>query len=117
MSDVATVVCWPACTDAIQWSSDGIVALASDERVELLVSDMRNPTIKSFFSIITVIFTNASNSFRIPSLTIQIKTFRLGITYLCRRRGSQQMSFQRRTSRPDLLTPLAKNYHRVRQYA
>ena len=38
MADVTVLRCWPACVDAIDWSSDGIIALASDERVELLVS-------------------------------------------------------------------------------
>jgi hypothetical protein len=37
MSDVTVLKCWPACVDAIDWSPDGIIALASDERVELLV--------------------------------------------------------------------------------
>ncbi|KAI4931521.1 hypothetical protein J4E85_004114 [Alternaria conjuncta] len=36
MADVTVLRCWPACVDAIDWSSDGIIALASDERVELL---------------------------------------------------------------------------------
>ncbi|USP79963.1 uncharacterized protein yc1106_07237 [Curvularia clavata] len=36
MSDVTVLRCWPACVDAIDWSPDGIIALASDERVELL---------------------------------------------------------------------------------
>lgn len=38
MADVTVLRCWPACVDAIDWSPDGIIALASDERVELLVS-------------------------------------------------------------------------------
>lgn len=38
MADVTELRCWPACVDAIDWSSEGIIALASDERVELLVS-------------------------------------------------------------------------------
>jgi hypothetical protein len=37
MADVTELRCWPACVDAIDWSQDGIIALASDERVELLV--------------------------------------------------------------------------------
>ena len=37
MSNVTVLRCWPACVDAIDWSPDGIIALASDERVELLV--------------------------------------------------------------------------------
>ncbi|EMD66476.1 hypothetical protein COCSADRAFT_179737 [Bipolaris sorokiniana ND90Pr] len=36
MSNVTVLRCWPACVDAIDWSPDGIIALASDERVELL---------------------------------------------------------------------------------
>lgn len=30
--------CWPSCVDALHWSQDNIIALASDERIELLVS-------------------------------------------------------------------------------
>jgi hypothetical protein len=37
MADVTELRCWPSCVDAIDWSQDGIIALASDERVELLV--------------------------------------------------------------------------------
>lgn len=37
MADVTVLRCWPACVDAIDWSPDGIIALASDERIELLV--------------------------------------------------------------------------------
>ncbi|KAL5118460.1 hypothetical protein ACEQ8H_003636 [Pleosporales sp. CAS-2024a] len=36
MSDVTELRCWPSCVDALDWSQDGIIALASDERVELL---------------------------------------------------------------------------------
>ncbi|KAI2486026.1 TFIIIC-delta multi-domain protein [Pyrenophora tritici-repentis] len=36
MADTTVLRCWPACVEAIDWSSDGIIALASDERVELL---------------------------------------------------------------------------------
>ncbi|KAF1830745.1 hypothetical protein BDW02DRAFT_558254 [Decorospora gaudefroyi] len=36
MADVTVLRCWPACVDAIDWSPDGIIALASDEHVELL---------------------------------------------------------------------------------
>ncbi|KAF1916260.1 transcription factor IIIC subunit delta N-term-domain-containing protein [Ampelomyces quisqualis] len=36
MSDVTELRCWPSCTDGLDWSQDGIIALASDERVELL---------------------------------------------------------------------------------
>ncbi|KAJ4375205.1 hypothetical protein N0V83_002291 [Neocucurbitaria cava] len=36
MTDVTEFKCWPSCVDAIDWSQDGIIALASDERVELL---------------------------------------------------------------------------------
>ncbi|KAF1942529.1 hypothetical protein EJ02DRAFT_502786 [Clathrospora elynae] len=36
MADVTVLRCWPACLDAIDWSPDGIIALASDERIELL---------------------------------------------------------------------------------
>ncbi|CBY01937.1 hypothetical protein IAQ61_006529 [Plenodomus lingam] len=36
MADVTELRCWPSCLDAIDWSQDGIIALASDERVELL---------------------------------------------------------------------------------
>jgi hypothetical protein len=38
MADVTELQCWPSCIDALDWSQDGIIALASDERVELLVS-------------------------------------------------------------------------------
>jgi hypothetical protein len=37
MADVTELRCWPSCIDALDWSQDGIIALASDERVELLV--------------------------------------------------------------------------------
>ncbi|KAH7410309.1 transcription factor IIIC subunit delta N-term-domain-containing protein [Phaeosphaeria sp. MPI-PUGE-AT-0046c] len=36
MADVTELRCWPSCVDALDWSQDGIIALASDERVELL---------------------------------------------------------------------------------
>ncbi|KAL6702966.1 hypothetical protein ACN47E_010321 [Coniothyrium glycines] len=36
MADVTELRCWPACVDAIDWSQDGTIALASDERVELI---------------------------------------------------------------------------------
>ncbi|KAH8727867.1 transcription factor IIIC subunit delta N-term-domain-containing protein [Phaeosphaeriaceae sp. PMI808] len=36
MADVMELRCWPSCLDALDWSEDGIIALASDERVELL---------------------------------------------------------------------------------
>ncbi|KAF2822768.1 hypothetical protein CC86DRAFT_469412 [Ophiobolus disseminans] len=36
MADVTELRCWPSCIDALDWSQDGIIALASDERVELL---------------------------------------------------------------------------------
>lgn len=42
MSDTTTLGCWPACIDAIDWSVDGIIAVASEEQVELLVSPL-NP--------------------------------------------------------------------------
>jgi hypothetical protein len=47
MSDVTELRCWPSCIDALDWSQDGIIALASDERVELLVgvSTVRIPTL------------------------------------------------------------------------
>ncbi|KAF1848382.1 uncharacterized protein K460DRAFT_275313 [Cucurbitaria berberidis CBS 394.84] len=35
MTDVTELRCWPSCVDAVDWSHDGIIALASDERVEL----------------------------------------------------------------------------------
>jgi len=38
MADVTEFRCWPSCVDALDWSQDGILALASDERVELLVN-------------------------------------------------------------------------------
>jgi hypothetical protein len=38
MADVPELRCWPSCVDALDWSQDGILALASDERVELLVN-------------------------------------------------------------------------------
>ena len=44
MSDVTTIGCWPACVDAIDWSHDGIIALASEEQVELLVSGKTHNT-------------------------------------------------------------------------
>lgn len=37
MADVTELRCWPSCVDGLDWSQDGIIALASDERVELLV--------------------------------------------------------------------------------
>jgi hypothetical protein len=37
MTDVTELRCWPSCIEALDWSQDGIIALASDERVELLV--------------------------------------------------------------------------------
>lgn len=37
MSDVTELKCWPCCIDSITWSPEGIIALASDDRVELLV--------------------------------------------------------------------------------
>ncbi len=37
MADVTELRCWPSCVDALDWSQDNIIALASDERVELLV--------------------------------------------------------------------------------
>jgi hypothetical protein len=37
MTDVTELRCWPSCIDALDWSQDGIIALASDERIELLV--------------------------------------------------------------------------------
>ena len=37
MADVTELRCWPSCVDALHWSHDNIIALASDERVELLV--------------------------------------------------------------------------------
>ncbi|KAF2012277.1 hypothetical protein BU24DRAFT_443548 [Aaosphaeria arxii CBS 175.79] len=36
MADVTELKSWPACLQAIDWSPDGIIALASDEQVELL---------------------------------------------------------------------------------
>ncbi|OAL52114.1 hypothetical protein IQ07DRAFT_642987 [Pyrenochaeta sp. DS3sAY3a] len=36
MADVTEVRCWPSCVDAVDWSQDNIIALASDEQVELL---------------------------------------------------------------------------------
>ncbi|KZM23505.1 uncharacterized protein EKO05_0000232 [Ascochyta rabiei] len=36
MADVTELRCWPSCVDALDWSQDNIIALASDERVELL---------------------------------------------------------------------------------
>jgi hypothetical protein len=50
MADVTELRCWPSCTDALDWSQDGILALASDERVELLVSP---PTTKLDVAILT----------------------------------------------------------------
>lgn len=38
MADVTELRCWPSCVDALDWSQDNIIALASDERIELLVS-------------------------------------------------------------------------------
>lgn len=38
MADVTELRCWPSCVDALDWSQDNIIALASDERCELLVS-------------------------------------------------------------------------------
>ncbi|KAF2661808.1 hypothetical protein K491DRAFT_764778 [Lophiostoma macrostomum CBS 122681] len=45
MSDVTQLKCWPSCVRAIDWSQDGIIALASTEQVELLY-----PTIASYDS-------------------------------------------------------------------
>ncbi|KAF2853684.1 hypothetical protein T440DRAFT_496566 [Plenodomus tracheiphilus IPT5] len=42
MADVTELRCWPSCVDAIDWSQDGIIALASDERVELLFPNTVN---------------------------------------------------------------------------
>ncbi|KAF2799930.1 hypothetical protein K505DRAFT_293823 [Melanomma pulvis-pyrius CBS 109.77] len=36
MADVTVLKCWPSCAQAIDWSHDGIIALASDEQVNLL---------------------------------------------------------------------------------
>ncbi|KAJ4991411.1 hypothetical protein SVAN01_03058 [Stagonosporopsis vannaccii] len=36
MADVTELRCWPSCVQALDWSQDNIIALASDERVELL---------------------------------------------------------------------------------
>ncbi|KAF2711440.1 hypothetical protein K504DRAFT_532028 [Pleomassaria siparia CBS 279.74] len=36
MRDVTELRCWPSCLHAIDWSHDGIIALASDEQVDLL---------------------------------------------------------------------------------
>ncbi|KAH6644126.1 transcription factor IIIC subunit delta N-term-domain-containing protein [Boeremia exigua] len=36
MADVTELRCWPSCVEALDWSQDNIIALASDERVELL---------------------------------------------------------------------------------
>ncbi|KAF1350322.1 hypothetical protein EJ07DRAFT_139398 [Lizonia empirigonia] len=36
MADVTELRCWPSCVDALHWSQDNIIALASDERIELL---------------------------------------------------------------------------------
>jgi hypothetical protein len=38
MADVTELRCWPSCVDALDWSQDNVIALASDERIELLVS-------------------------------------------------------------------------------
>ena len=37
MADMTELRCWPSCVDALEWSQDNIIALASDERIELLV--------------------------------------------------------------------------------
>lgn len=37
MADVTELKCWPSCTHAIDWSQDGIIALASEDEVTLLV--------------------------------------------------------------------------------
>jgi hypothetical protein len=37
MSDVAELKFWACCSDAIDWSHDGIIAFASEENVEMLV--------------------------------------------------------------------------------
>ncbi|KAF3045087.1 hypothetical protein E8E12_008325 [Didymella heteroderae] len=36
MADVTELRCWPSCVNALDWSQDNIIALASDERIELL---------------------------------------------------------------------------------
>ncbi|KAL5447402.1 hypothetical protein PMIN06_007485 [Paraphaeosphaeria minitans] len=50
MSDTTTIACWPACVDAIDWSHDGIIALASEEQVELLFPHTRSNDTEHDFS-------------------------------------------------------------------
>ena len=42
MADKSVLKCWPTCEHAIDWSHDGIIALACDEQVELLVRRFGN---------------------------------------------------------------------------
>jgi hypothetical protein len=58
MSDVTELRCWPSCIDALDWSQDGIIALASDERVELLVSLTTKYTPRSYQLIFPYQFPN-----------------------------------------------------------
>ncbi|KAF2445474.1 hypothetical protein P171DRAFT_520254 [Karstenula rhodostoma CBS 690.94] len=50
MSDTTTIACWPACVDAIEWSYDGIIALASEEQVELLFPHTKSNDTEHDFS-------------------------------------------------------------------
>ncbi|KAL1595204.1 hypothetical protein SLS60_009892 [Paraconiothyrium brasiliense] len=50
MSDATTIACWPACVDAIDWSHDGIIALASEEQVELLFPQTKSNDTEHDFS-------------------------------------------------------------------
>ncbi|KAK7187472.1 hypothetical protein DPSP01_002588 [Paraphaeosphaeria sporulosa] len=50
MADTTTIACWPACVDAIEWSHDGIIALASEEQVELLFPHTKSNDTEHDFS-------------------------------------------------------------------
>ncbi|KAF2743912.1 hypothetical protein M011DRAFT_471037 [Sporormia fimetaria CBS 119925] len=74
MSDVTTLKCWPSCTQAIDWSDDGIIALASHEHVELIFPNIQAQESNSeiphwrHFSIQTPWFTREELEFLEPSV-------------------------------------------------
>jgi hypothetical protein len=79
MSDVTELRCWPSCIDALDWSQDGIIALASDERVELLVKFTRNN--------IALLKVLIHVSFQTQSATTETKKLHSGSTFPCKFRG------------------------------
>ncbi|KAF2195354.1 hypothetical protein K469DRAFT_545477 [Zopfia rhizophila CBS 207.26] len=82
MSDVTTLNCWPSAIDAIDWSQDGIIALATEESVELLFPNL-NPSRDSdqddaqwrHFPILVSWFTNEELPIKDPA---PFKTFSIG---------------------------------------